>query len=172
MRHLGSPRSASLISTALLSLLAAGCASTHRLPPDVVKAAKSVSADGTIRLEIDPDGEVERVVADVPLVDAPQVVKDAVERVRPGGRVLRCERLFQEEATEYAIVKRIGRRLPATTAPGAGASSRTLGARRPRSQATDCSRTSVRTGDAAELELANPAHSKYRTTSRDFCPPQ
>lgn len=88
-----------------LSCLSAGCASSDRLPEDVLAAARAVTGEGGLWIQIDDEGRVHRIAADVPLSETPQVVKDSVERERPGGRLAACKRLWVGEAPTFAIAK-------------------------------------------------------------------
>jgi hypothetical protein len=93
------------LSVPLAPILAAGCAAPPSLPPMVLDAVRSADPEGGVRLHLGPAGEVKHVAADLPLEQVPQIVKDAVDRERPGGRVLRAERRWSGETTRFAVTK-------------------------------------------------------------------
>ncbi|MBI1852691.1 MAG: hypothetical protein HYR85_20310 [Planctomycetes bacterium] len=87
----------------LLALV--GCAAGTRLPDRVVAAAHATAPGGSVRIEVDEQGETTAVVAEIPLAQAPQGAKDSVERERPGGRIVRCERWWSGDSTGFTIAK-------------------------------------------------------------------
>lgn len=62
------------------------------VPPAVVALYDQASPAGTIELEIDRDGNVREMEAEIPVDQVPQIAADAAMRRLPAGRVVGAER--------------------------------------------------------------------------------
>jgi len=110
------PRSrSSLLELGLLALgttLLAACANTNAsragvdlgsVPPEVIELYDQATPTGLIELEIDRNGRVREMEADIPVRDLPQVVADAALRHLPAGRVTGAEREFTARGEAYEV---------------------------------------------------------------------
>jgi hypothetical protein len=74
-----------------------------RVPIEVVELYDLAATDGVIEIEVDRDGRVREMEADVPLVDVPAIVADAALRHLPAGRVTGAERELTESGAAWEV---------------------------------------------------------------------
>lgn len=99
-----SPRS--LVSLPL-ALLAAGCASSSgaigQAPIELVELYDLARPDGVIEIELDRDGRLLEIEAEIPVDALPATVREAALQRAPGGRVVGAERELQRQGELWEV---------------------------------------------------------------------
>jgi hypothetical protein len=94
-------------SVSIAAFLALGaCASTGNLgevPEDLVDLYDAVRPGGVIELEIDRDGSIREMEADVPVEALPAAVVAAARARHPGARITGAERELTREGTGWEV---------------------------------------------------------------------
>lgn len=105
--------------TVLASLLATtSCASFERsqrantdlgrVPLELVELYDMAATDGVIEVELDRDGRIVEMEAEIPLLDVPKVAADAALAHLPAGRVTGAERELTRRGPGYEIKFDVG----------------------------------------------------------------
>jgi hypothetical protein len=79
-----------------------------RVPNAVVELYDQAATDGVIEIELDRDGRIAEMEADVPLVDVPKIVADAAFARLPAGRVTGAERELTRRGAGWELKFDVG----------------------------------------------------------------
>jgi len=87
----------------VLLLAATSCASAGPAPGDIVTLYDMARPDGVIELELERDGALREIEADIPVDAVPAHVLDAARKRAPGGVITGAEREFRGEGSGYEV---------------------------------------------------------------------
>jgi len=109
-----------LSSLALSSLTLCACSATDgaapagrrtdlgRVPLELVELYDMAATDGVIEIELDRDGRIVEMEAEIPLLDVPKVAADAALAHLPAGRVTGAERELTRRGPGYELKFDVG----------------------------------------------------------------
>ena len=89
-----------------LGLILFACQSAGGLgsvPASVVELYDAAAPEGTIELEVDRDGTIREMEAEIPIDDLPEAVRAAAMRRAPGGRIVGAEREFTQAGRAFEV---------------------------------------------------------------------
>lgn len=108
-------RAAALATLSLAGLALSACSAPDgrrtdlgRVPLELVELYDMAATDGVIEIELDRDGRIVEMEADIPLVDVPKVVTDAAFAHLPAGRVTGAERELTRRGPGYELKFDVG----------------------------------------------------------------
>lgn len=80
-----------------LAVSLSSCTGLGKVPANLVELYDRGSPDGLIELEVDRDGTIREMEADVPVSELPAIVREAAMSKVPGGTITGAEREFKIE---------------------------------------------------------------------------
>lgn len=91
----------------LASLLLGSCAARPMLHPEVVQEVHMIPADDILEMRVDASGRILESEVHTTPDQLPELVRQAMERVVPGGVIVSCEKEHQGKRELWEVEKRV-----------------------------------------------------------------